>query len=129
MSNPCDCSVCHSEGYDHADDCPFHPANLDRAVMLEQLEVRSEPRRAGKATRRAAELDAAMMDDFHEAIRPFIEEAMKLDRDMIERACEASIQGGEHGVLVLRSGQAGPVVSAEVDESVPYGHIHERALE
>lgn len=62
-------------------------------------------------------------------IAPYIEAALKLDQDMIETACEKSIQGGKHGVLVLRSGVAGPVVSAEVDESVPYGKIYERALE
>lgn len=57
-----------------------------------------------------------------------IQAALKLDKDMIETACEKALQGGKHGVLVLRSGQGGPVVSAEVDESVPYGMIHERAL-
>lgn len=55
--------------------------------------------------------------------------ALQLDQDMIEAACERALQGGKHGVLVLRSGAAGPVVSAEVDESVPYGQIHERALD
>lgn len=28
MSNPYDCFVCHNDGYDHADDCPFNPANM-----------------------------------------------------------------------------------------------------
>lgn len=52
--------------------------------------------------------------------------ATELDQAMIEEACEKALQGGEHGVLVIRSGNAGPVVSAAPDPSVPYGHIHER---
>lgn len=33
MSNPYDCGICHNEGYDHADDCPFNPANLKEEAM------------------------------------------------------------------------------------------------
>ena len=84
---------------------------------------------AARQKLRDEELAVIESEDFADLIRPYVEAALKLDRDMIERACEQSLQGGKHGVLVLRSGQAGPVVSAEVDESVPYGQIHERPFD
>lgn len=42
----------------------------------------------------------------------------------VEKACEAALQGGECGVLVIwhRNGD----VSVGVDASVPYGFLYER---
>lgn len=60
-----------------------------------------------------------MMDHLEAEIRRlFLEQAAAL-----ERACEEALQGGQHGVLVVRDRFGGMKVA--VDPSVPYGHIYE----
>lgn len=61
-----------------------------------------------------------MEREIEKAIRRLMTERM----DAIEKACEAALQGGECGVLVIwhRNGD----VSAGVDASVPYGFVYER---
>jgi hypothetical protein len=49
------------------------------------------------------------------------------DVALVEEACEASLTGGEHGVLVCR--ENGRVSSAAPDRRVPYGMIYEYDLD
>jgi hypothetical protein len=63
------------------------------------------------------------MESLDDAISRAVTAAMTADTAKIEIACEDSLQGGEHGVFVLRRG--GRVVVAEVSDIVPYGEIYE----
>lgn len=67
---------------------------------------------------------------FSEQIADYITSLVKAEAAMIERACEAAIQGGEHGVLIWRN-QEGLLLHVCVSEAVPYGyqyvHILDRA--
>lgn len=49
----------------------------------------------------------------------FVQAQIQARADAIERACEAALQGGKHGVLV---DEVDGVVS--VSEHVPYGQIY-----
>lgn len=56
-------------------------------------------------------------------IERLIQQAVARDYARVEEACERALQGGEHGVKVIR--RSGLLVSAEPDPDVPYGEIHE----
>lgn len=56
-------------------------------------------------------------------LEALVDEAARRAHAAIEQACEAALQGGEHGVRV-DWGRDG-TVTARVDPEVPYGHIHE----
>lgn len=61
-------------------------------------------------------------EEFHARLQFEIERLRIVESEAIERACEAALQGGTCGVLVIRSGGTtliGP------HESVPFGHIYE----
>jgi hypothetical protein len=60
-------------------------------------------------------------------IHDFVAAQVRQDAALIEAACEDALAGGEYGVCVIRDPN-GPVLSAAVDPSVPYGMIHERTI-
>jgi hypothetical protein len=68
--------------------------------------------------------DARLQDQ----VAAMVREALADQHRIIEAACERALQGGEHGVLILRAGHGGTIVSAEPDPSVPYGMIHDRPV-
>lgn len=58
-----------------------------------------------------------------------IEERSRQLIELIERTCEAALQGGEHGVRVVWRAYGdpnGPGVRVFVDPTVPYGNIYEQ---
>jgi hypothetical protein len=57
--------------------------------------------------------------DLHEAI----EAELYRQAALVETACEAALQTGDHGVLVIKSW--GGVVKADPHPLVPYGEIYE----
>lgn len=57
-------------------------------------------------------------------INRLVNDALKMDADMIEAACEDSLQGGVCGVLVVRDSW-GRVLTARASMTVPYGKIYE----
>src|ERR1035437_7173189 len=63
-------------------------------------------------------------EDIENVISRAVTAAVREDAAIVEAACEDSLQGGKHGVFVLRSCE-GRVVQAEVSDRVPYGEIHE----
>lgn len=68
------------------------------------------------------------MGEFIKALHAFREAARNAAAQealMVETACEKSVQGGKHGVLVTRDPN-GLTVSATISEQVPYGEIHYR---
>lgn len=56
-----------------------------------------------------------------------VRERMMAEAREIERACEAALQGGTYGVFVARRSD-GTLVSAEVNQLVPYGQIYEATV-
>lgn len=60
----------------------------------------------------------SLIDGFNAAIK----KAVKKQQDLIEVACEKSLQGGEHGVLVVED--LGRLAYAEPSELVPFGYIY-----
>ncbi len=54
---------------------------------------------------------------FHELVRKHVESEMDRHFAVVRAACEASLRGGQHGVLVLGHCDARP------DYRVPYGEI------
>jgi hypothetical protein len=63
------------------------------------------------------------IENLEVAIARMVNTAVREDATKIEMACEDALQGGKHGVYVLR--KMGRVVLAEVSEIVPYGEIYE----
>jgi hypothetical protein len=57
-------------------------------------------------------------------VEEYLERHIRQVHAVIEQMCEASLQGGEHGVLILY--KPGGDVEVSVSPDVPYGHIHER---
>jgi hypothetical protein len=53
-----------------------------------------------------------------------VQQQMQAHQTALERACEMSLQSGQHGVLVTWSDPL--TASYEVSEEVPYGWIFER---
>lgn len=51
-----------------------------------------------------------------------IEVLIRMEDAEIERACEQALQGGQHGVKIVKS--IYKLISVEVSEEVPYGQIH-----
>jgi hypothetical protein len=66
----------------------------------------------------------ASLWDAEDVISRAVTAAIRFDAAIIEAACEDSLQGGKHGVFVLRN-RAGRVVTAEISDVVPYGEIYE----
>jgi hypothetical protein len=62
-------------------------------------------------------------EDIENVISRAVTAAVREDAAKVEAACEDALQGGEHGVYVLRLGSR--VVLAEVSDLVPYGEIYE----
>lgn len=52
-------------------------------------------------------------------------ERLRRHHDVIEQACEAALQGGQHGVMVEWNAEQ---TTAWVDPDVPYGEVHERVI-
>lgn len=66
--------------------------------------------------------------EFTDLIRPYVEAEIRRQHDIVEAACERSLTDGRgFGVKVVRDGTR--LLSAEPDESVPYGNIHEYRLD
>jgi len=63
------------------------------------------------------------MESLEDAISRAVTAAVRADAAIVEAACEDALQGGKHGVYVLR--RLGRVVQAEVSDIVPYGEIYE----
>lgn len=63
------------------------------------------------------------MDDIDEQIQVAVQTHMRRYDMVLELVCEAALEEGEHGVLVVWEG-ASFTISVEPD--VPYGEIHER---
>lgn len=63
-----------------------------------------------------------------EQVAAMVREALADQHALIENACERALALGTCGVLILRAGHGGTIVSAEPDESVPYGMIHDRPI-
>lgn len=51
-----------------------------------------------------------------------IEVLIRMEDAEIEKVCEQALQGGEHGVKIIKA-WPGRLVSVEVSEDVPYGMI------
>ena len=62
-------------------------------------------------------------EDIENVISRAVTAAVREDAAKVEAACEDALQGGKHGVYVLR--RLGRVVQAEVSDIVPYGEIYE----
>lgn len=65
---------------------------------------------------------------FPEELERYIRSLMDAENAMIEQACEAAIQGGEHGVLIWRNSE-GMLVNVCVSEAVPYGYQYLHVLD
>jgi len=63
------------------------------------------------------------MGSLDDLISRAVTAAVREDNAKVEAACEDALQGGEHGVFVLRS-RLGRVLQAEVNDLVPYGKIY-----
>ena len=63
-----------------------------------------------------------------EAFRVAVEAAIRAEAEAIERACEAAVQDGRYGVMVIRN-RDHRLVSALPDGRVPYGYIYEQVAE
>lgn len=67
---------------------------------------------------------AIVEPEFSEYIAKAVAQARNAESAAIEEAVEKSLQGGEHGVFVLRDSPGGSLLSAEVNKFVPYGYIY-----
>lgn len=67
-------------------------------------------------------------DGFPEQIAHYIRSLIEAEWAIVEQACEAAIQGGEHGVLIWRN-REGLLLHACVSEAVPYGYQHVHVLD
>jgi hypothetical protein len=59
-------------------------------------------------------------------MQAFVRDILEREQGVVEQACEASLQGGLFGVLVLTDPVTQRLVSAEVSIEVPYGAIYYR---
>ena len=62
---------------------------------------------------------------FADQVREHARRVALTEDAIIETACEAALQGGQHGVLVVRRADTLRLVFAQPDPKVPYGRIHE----
>lgn len=65
-------------------------------------------------------------EQFMEHVTEWAQEQVRADQECLEKACEASLQTGRWGVLVLTSPTTHRMLSAEVSDEVPYGAIYYR---